>query len=147
MSFLMRLFILLVIILAFALNIVTGARADYGPYNVAAPVSIDGDTLRGDVLIWPDITANVAMRIAGIDAPEIKAATTCEREMAIKAKAFVDTWLENNYPVTISKIKHDKFAGRVNAHVIGKTGSLAAALLAAGHARPYSGGARQPWCN
>jgi endonuclease YncB( thermonuclease family) len=122
------------------------ARADYGPYALEGAIAIDGDTVRGDVLIWMDQTVNVAVRVAGIDAPEIKAATQCERDKALAARNFADNWLLNNMPVTISRVKHDKFAGRVDANITGRTGSLAAALLAAGHARPYTGGTRGAWC-
>ena len=49
--------------------------------------------------------------------------------------------------VTIFNIGPDKYSGRVVADVATrKTASVSAALLAAGHARSYSGGHRNGWC-
>ena len=50
--------------------------------------------------------------------------------------------------VVLSQIQYGKFAGRVVARVETLSGEdLSAALLAAGLARPYAGGARTPWCD
>jgi len=119
----------------------------YGIYSVVAPVAIDGDTIKGDVLIWPGLTAHASIRVLGIDTPELKSPLACERSLAIKAREFTDAWLVANYPVSISDVQPDKYGGRIDAHVRGLNGNLlAGALLAAGHARPYNSGTRQPWC-
>jgi endonuclease YncB( thermonuclease family) len=48
----------------------------------------------------------------------------------------------------LSQIQYGKFAGRVVARVETLSGEdLSAALLTAGLARPYAGGARTPWCD
>ena len=120
--------------------------ASYGPYTLIAPVAIDGDNIRADVMIWPDITVDVSIRVIGADTPELRSSLLCERVLAIKARTFTDGWIILNQPLTINLVKPDKFAGRVDAVISGKTGSLADALIAAGIARPYTGGARQPWC-
>ena len=120
--------------------------ASYGTYALTSPVTIDGDTIRADVMIWPYITAGVAIRVIGVDTPEMKASSLCERALAIKARAFTDDWIILNQPITINFIKPDKYPGRVDAVVSGKSGLLSGALISAGIARPYSGGARQPWC-
>ena len=123
------------------------SASEYGPYVLAAPIATDGDTLRGDVNIWPDLSVDAAIRVAGVDTPELKASLPCERALAVTAKKFTDTWILKNHPITISRIKPDKFSGRYDAVVTGSTGdSLAGALIAAGIGRPYSGGARQAWC-
>lgn len=120
----------------------------YGPYILTAPVAIDGDTLRADVEIWPDQIASVAIRVRDVDTPELRATSACERALAVKARDFTDAWLQANAPVTIARVGPDKYAGRFDAVVTGRDGStLAAALIAAGHGRPYHGGARQSWCS
>jgi endonuclease YncB( thermonuclease family) len=49
--------------------------------------------------------------------------------------------------VTIFNIGPDKYQGRVVADVATKrTENVSTALLAAGHARSYSGGRRSGWC-
>lgn len=121
--------------------------AFYGPYSVSAPIAIDGDTIRGDVAIWPDMTADIAIRVRGVDTPELHGATQCERDLAQKAKEFTDAWLASNAPILIGLVASDKYAGRVDAVVTGLGGKvLAEALIQSGNGRPYSGGTRQPWC-
>lgn len=123
------------------------ARADYGPYDFLHPAAIDGDTVRGEVAIWPGQYINVAVRVAGIDSPEIRSSLACERDAARKAREFTEKWLVANAPVRVSSITPDKYYGRVVAHVQNRSGALlGGALLAAGHARAYAGGQRQPWC-
>ena len=121
--------------------------AFYGPYTLTAPVAIDGDTLRADVQIWPDMMTDVAIRVIGVDTPEIRATSACERDLAQKAKAFTDAWIQANAPLMIGAVKPDKYAGRYDAVVTGNDGSsLSAALIQSGHGRPYDGGKREPWC-
>jgi len=49
--------------------------------------------------------------------------------------------------VQLMLVEPDKFAGRVDADVIVDGRPIAAVLVAEGLARPYTGGARQSWCN
>lgn len=121
--------------------------AFYGPYTLIAPIAVDGDTINADVTIWPDITVDAGIRVRGVDTPEIRGSTGCERDLAVKAKAFTDLWLITNQPISISSVAPDKYSGRYDAVVTGLGGAvLAADLINAGHGVPYSGGARKPWC-
>lgn len=122
--------------------------AFYGPYTLTAPIAIDGDTIRADVAIWPDTVVDAAIRVLGVDTPEMKASNACERDLAQKAKAFTDAWIQANAPLLIGAVKPDKYAGRFDAVVTGKDGtSLSVALIQSGHGRRYTGGARLPgWC-
>jgi len=135
-------------LLLILLGLVFPAQAAfYGPYTLTAPVAIDGDTLRADVEIWPGTVVDASIRVIGVDTPELRTACAGERALAQKAKAFTDAWIQANAPITISSVKPDKYAGRFDAIVTGRTGgSLAGDLIAQGHGRPYGGGARQPWC-
>lgn len=119
----------------------------FGPYAVIAPIAVDGDTLRADVAIWPDLTADVLIRVAGVDAPELNASTACEKDLARKAKLFTDTWVQTHAPLLIGMVKPDKYSGRYDAVVTGRDGaSLATALIESGYGHTYNGGARQAWC-
>lgn len=130
-----------------ALFVFPARAAFYGPYTLVAPIAIDGDTLRADVAIWPDTIVDVAIRVIGVDTPELRTSSACERELAQKAKAFADAWIQAHGPLTIDAVKPDKYAGRIDAVVTGRDGStLAAALIATGHGRAYNGGAREGWC-
>lgn len=133
---------------AFCFLVPSSFAAGYGPYAVASAIAVDGDTIKGDVLVWPGLTANTLVRVRGVDAPELRGALPCERAAAALARDFATAWLVANHPISISDVAPDKFGGRVDAHVRGANGGLlASALLAAGHARPYTGGTREPWCN
>lgn len=141
---LLRILVLLVIVGFFSSPVWS---AFYGPYAVNAPMAIDGDTIRGDIAIWPDMTADVSIRVRGVDTPELHGATQCERDLAAKAKAFTDAWLLANGPILIGGVAPDKYAGRYDAVVTGIGGKvLAEALIQSGNGRAYSGGKRDPWC-
>lgn len=136
---------LILVLLGFLSSLASAAF--YGPYGVTSATAIDGDTLRADVHIWPDQVADVAIRVRGVDTPELKSQNPCERELAVRAKAFTESWISANGPIVVGAVTPDKYAGRYDAVVTGLGGkSLADALIAAGHGRPYSGGARTPWC-
>lgn len=115
-----------------------------GPYKVLAPLGIDGDTFHATVPIWPGIYSDVAVRVVGVDTPELHATTQCERDLAAKAKAFTDNWLLTG-PITLTLVTQDNYGGRVDAVVTGPTGKLADALIAAGLGHPYNGGKRPSW--
>ena len=108
--------------------------------------TIDGDTFEARVHLSPGLDLNTRVRLRGIDAPELKAACPQELQMAEAASAALRSLLGEG-EVTISNIGPDKYSGRVVADVsTRKTGNVSAALLAAGHARSYSGGHRNGWC-
>ena len=70
-----------------------------------------------------------------------------EKERAIAAKAFTESWINRNSPIVIGSVKPDKYSGRYDAIVTGAGGErLSDALIKSGHGRVYNGGARQPWC-
>jgi endonuclease YncB( thermonuclease family) len=108
--------------------------------------TVDGDTFEARVHLEPGLDLNTRVRLRGIDAPELKAACPQELQMAEAASAALRGLLgEGN--VTIFNIGPDKYSGRVVADVATrKIGNVSAALLAAGHARSYSGGHRNGWC-
>jgi len=64
--------VLVMLVLCFLALPLSLPAASYGPYSVLAPVAIDGDTLRADVMLWPTLTADVAIRVRAVDTPEIK---------------------------------------------------------------------------
>jgi endonuclease YncB( thermonuclease family) len=104
----------------------------------------DGDTFRARVPVWDNIDVVTAVRIRGIDTPEIKGKCPAEKAAALEAKARLAALL--NGPVQLLHVEPDKYAGRVDADVTVNGTSVAAVLIAEGLARPYTGGARQGWC-
>lgn len=116
----------------------------FGPYHAEAIRVVDGDTIVGDVALWPGLTQQTSIRVFGINTPELHK-TECEKADALKAKEFTAEFVLNK-DMVLTEVKNDKFGGRVNAHVFVAGKSLATALLEAHLAVPYQGGFVPPWC-
>ena len=115
-------------------------------YAVDVVRTIDGDTFEARVHLPPGSDMTTRVRLRGIDAPELKAACPQELQMAEAASNALRALLGEG-GVTIFNIGPDKYQGRVVADVATRrTENVSAALLAAGHARSYSGGHRNGWC-
>ena len=104
----------------------------------------DGDTVKARVPVWDGVEIVTAVRLSGIDTPELKGKCPAEKALALKAKARLAELLTGS--ITISEIKPDKFAGRVDALVSVNGQDVAGILVADGLARQYTGGARGSWC-
>ena len=117
-----------------------------GPIAAEVVRIVDGDTLRVRAHIWVGQEVEVAVRIRGIDAPELKAGCAGEHALAVRAADFVRRAVSGQTGL-LSAVSGGKYFGRVLANVTTADGrALAPELLAAGLARPYSGGARARWC-
>ena len=115
--------------------------------SVTKVISVyDGDTFRVDIDELSDIVGkNIAIRILGIDTPEIKGQCEKEKQLAIKARDFTRHYLNNASSIQLSNLKRDKyFRLLADVYVDGK--SLAAALLANNLAVKYSGNKKSSWC-
>jgi len=107
---------------------------------------IDGDTFEARVRLWPGLEMTTRVRLRGIDAPELKSACADEFDRAQAARQALETLLAVGH-VAIFNVGPDKYHGRVVADAqTPQTPDVSAALLAAGHARPYQGGRRGGWC-
>lgn len=115
-----------------------------GPMPAIVERVIDGDTIEVRAAIWLDQEIRVAVRIAGVDAPELfRPRCAAEKAAAEKSRDFVEGFFADRR-ASLSDIGHDKFAGRVLASVRNAAGAdLAAALLGSGNARAYGAG---DWC-
>lgn len=111
---------------------------------------VDGDTFRVPTsCLTPP--AESAIRVLGIDTPELRGRCEAERVAARAARAFAEAALAAAAEVLVVNPKPDKYAGRFDALVIlvdrfGHRRSLGEMLIEAGHARAYDGGRRQGWC-
>jgi len=109
---------------------------------------IDGDTIEVNVHIWPQLLQKTKLRLIGINTPEKrgKKISDCEKKTGQKATNFTQKWLTNVKSVNVSEIKLGKYAGRVLGKLSKNKQDLGKALIKAGHAKPYDGGKRKPWC-
>ncbi len=117
-----------------------------GPIAAEVVRTVDGDTLEVRAKVWLRQEITVAVRIRGIDAPEMRARCPREKEMAEAATAALAAAVEG-HDVRLVRIEDDKYGGRVLADVVMDSGaSLAEAMLASGLVRAYQGGTREAWC-
>jgi micrococcal nuclease len=107
------------------------------PYATVTEV-VDGDTIDAAIDLGFRVRYDVRVRLAGIDAPEVRAKGP-EGEAArdwLRARLPVGT------PVVLVTDKPSDKYGRYLAWVFEGLDNVNAEIVAAGHARPYDGGAR-----
>lgn len=117
-----------------------------GPVEAAFVSCYDGDTCRFDALVWPGITIHTAVRLRGVDTPEIAGQCDAEKAAAIAARDFIASRLSGASSIVLTAIEPDKYGGRVIATVLIDGASATDLLIADGHARAYDGGKREGWC-
>ncbi|MGK2871160.1 MAG: thermonuclease family protein [Alphaproteobacteria bacterium] len=122
-----------------------------GPVFAIVERVIDGDTIAVRARIWLHQELRVNVRIARIDTPELAARCARERELAGRARDFVQKIIFadglSEPSVWLSDIGQDKYGGRVLARVTGSSGGdIAQALIQAGLANVYDGKKRADWC-
>lgn len=106
---------------------------------------IDGDTIEVKEQIFG---LRLAIRVAEIDTPEkgFRAQCDSENELALKASAFTANFIAGKM-ITVSKLRWDKYGGRMLGDVkIGKR-DLAQELIRNGLAREYHGEKKTSWCD
>ncbi len=115
---------------------------------VATVISIDdGDTMTVNAHYpWPGMTIRTAVRVSGIDTPEIRGLCDAEKELAKRARDYVRATVGDH--VQLTNVTLGKYAGRIIADVALADGrSLAALLITEGLGREYDGGRRKGWCD
>ena len=143
---------LLVAVLAVGLATKTAFSAELarevldGPMKVEVIRVIDGDTIVVRVHPWLGLFIESRVRLARIDAPELRGRSSSETTLAGRAKDRLGQLLASG-TAHIDHVRPDKYGGRVRAHVLDSSGvDVGAVLIAAGLARPYHGERRKSWC-
>ena len=125
-----------------------GQNLDDGDsYKVSRIISVyDGDTFRVDIDALPEIVGkNIAIRILGIDTPEIQGKCEQEKLLAIKARDLARDYLNNAKSIDLKNLSRGKYF-RLLADVYVDGSNLADALLEKGLAVKYSGKKKSSWC-
>ena len=118
-----------------------------GPVQASLVRVIDGDTVDVAAQIWPGQVLRVAVRIRGVDAPELRGKCRAETSAAKTTRDRLET-LIGDRPLQLVDISGDKYFGRVVADIVVPGGErVSAYLLSRGLARPYRGQRRGGWCN
>ena len=122
---------ILIILILFNSIIAASNAEDYSDVSVSRIIKvIDGDTFRVDINELPDIIGkNIRIRILGINAPEINGKCAFEKELAIKARDFVQILLDNADLVVLKNLNRGNFF-RLLAEVIVDGKNLGELLVA-----------------
>lgn len=108
---------------------------------------VDGDTFAAKVLLTDDIKISVRVRLMNVDTPEISGECESEIKKAYLAKERLSGLIPVGSTVELTKVKDDKYLGRIDAHVFDKNGNdVGEILIKEKLGRKYSGGKRAPWC-
>ena len=87
---------MLLFIISFLLNYAQCESPKYDFNNVHYIKNYDGDTITVNIPdIHPLLGSEISVRVYGIDTPELKTDDKCEKEIALKAQAFVETMIKN----------------------------------------------------
>jgi len=125
------------------------AKTNYGNALIEEVTSIyDGDTFRVNIKGYPKIIGHkMAIRLANVDTPEIKAKCTQEKLLARKAKQFTVNFIRNAKVLELRNMKKDKYFRIVAELHSDDKKSLATELIRNDLAVPYFGGKKSKnWC-
>ena len=98
-------------ILLLILNVPSYAKPNYGTVIVTKVINVyDGDTFRVNIDSLPPILGkNIAIRVNGIDTPEIRGKCQYEKDLSIKARDFVGGKLFNAKEIRLTNIQRGKY--------------------------------------
>ena len=130
-----------------AVSLTTQAAPQYGTVTVSKVISVyDGDTFRVNIDSLPPIVGkNIAIRVNGVDTPEIRGKCQYEKDLALKARDFVRVKLANAKEIKLTNLQRGKYF-RVVASVLVDGVSLEQELLDNKLAYRYDGGKKLSWC-
>jgi micrococcal nuclease len=118
-----------------------------GPVTAHVLRVIDGDTVRVRATIWLGSTVEIDVRLAGIDAPEMRGRCAQEKQLAASARDAL-LFMLGDGPVALRDVRYGKYAGRVIARIVAPDGrDVSQTMRAQGLARAYDGGKRIRWCD
>ncbi len=108
----------------------------------------DADTITFNIpSTHPLLGKKIAIRVYGVDTPELRTKNSCEKKMGYRAKEYVTKLLKKAKKIDLENVKRGKYF-RVVADVKLDGVSLNKKLLDAGFAYPYYGKTKKKvnWC-
>ena len=137
-----------ILLLSFLIVFNSHAKPQYNSLIVSKVISVyDGDTFRANIDDLPPIIGqNIAIRVNGIDTPEIRGKCKKEKELAINARDFVRGLLSKAKVIELTNIARGKYF-RIVANVLIDGNSLEKQILNKKLAYSYYGGKKLGWCD
>ena len=129
-------------------SITINAKQMFGDYEGAIYVrNYDGDTITFNLPnLHPIIGKKIAVRVNGIDTPEIRGKCDKEKYDAEQAKSMVEDFLKDAENIDLKNMGRGKYF-RIVADVYADGENLAEALVDSGMAVRYNGGKKNVrWC-
>ena len=124
------------------------AKQKFGDYEEVIYVrNYDGDTITFNLPnLHPIIGNKIAIRVNGIDTPEIRGKCDKEKYDAEQAKGMVEEFLKDAERIDLKNMERGKYF-RIVADVYADGENLAEALIDSGMAVRYDGGKKNArWC-
>lgn len=121
----------------------------YGSLHVAAVTSVyDADTFRVNIANVPAVIGErMAIRLAGIDAAEIRGKCEKEKKLAREAKQFTVSLLRGAKTIELQNVKRGKYFRFIADVILDNKINLSNELIKHGHAVRYDGGKKvKDWC-
>ena len=107
----------------------------------------DGDTITVEIPgVHPLFGKNISVRVFGVDTPELHSKVKCEKELALIAKANLESIISKAKVVNLVDVGRDKYF-RVLATVMVDGQDLGKLMLQRKLAKVYDGGTKDTkWC-
>ena len=106
----------------------------------------DGDTCTVTIPgVHPVIGDRIAIRLRGLDSPEMRGRCEAESRQARAARDYLQALLKRASRIDLLAVERGKYF-RLVATLMADGVDVAQALILRGLARPYSGGRRLSWC-
>jgi len=137
------------ILLALLISNTAYSATSYGDLIVDEVTSVyDGDTFRVNIKNMPPLIGNnIAIRVAGIDTPEIRGKCKKEKMLALQAKQMTVTLLRSAKKIELRNVQRGKYF-RIIANVYIDNHLLSRSLLKENLAVFYNGGKKtKDWCS
>jgi len=131
------------------LLLITSLTYAHDFHNVEYIRNYDGDTVTVNIKnVHPLLGEFISIRVKGIDTPEIKGKSACEKRKALEAKALVSELLKDSKNIKLIDASRGKYF-RIVAYIWVDGKEIGAELIKAKLAIPYDGGTKRivDWCN
>jgi micrococcal nuclease len=100
---------------------------------------VDGDTVDCTIDLGFSTFTKQRVRLAGIDAPELRSSDPMVKQAGVKASSFLHSWMKNNSGnIIVATTKDDKY-GRMLGKFYCKGSCVNDVLVELGYAWPYNG--------